>query len=578
MRISLLVLTPIVVLVLAEGMLRLMGYGYPVTFFVNSESGNQYVTNQKFAWQFFSKRTALKPFLFTLPVQKAPGTVRICVLGDSAAMGTPDPAFGFGRILEVMLRRQYPETHFEILNAAMRGINSHVTRLIARECARHQVDVFIIYMGNNEVVGLHAPDPDSPGWTQSLSLIRAGQWVRRTRLGEFLSDKLSKAEPGSQDMEYFRKHRLRADDWRREKNRLNFRDNLRDILEAAKGCAAKVILCTVAVNLKDLPPFASLHRADLSPADQARWDSLDNAGAQFESKGQFHEAIDQYLSGLKLDDHFAELHYRLGRCYWALQQWDDAKKQFVLARDWDALQFRTDSSLNEVIREAAGKDHTGGLKLLDIEKVFAENELSEHGVPGQKLFYEHVHPTFAGNYLLARACEGGLVAELGARLPAREPVPTAGQCAEDLAYTPYEDVNAYAAIVRLTGSPPFVDQLDHAQRQAVAEEENKRRLGSFGPSEAQLCLNTYLAALSRSPDDWPIHFNLAVFCQELKREVQAIEQFRYLVQRFPQVKNFRLGLAKSLADSGDRQAAVVQLRAALALDPGDTALETEINR
>lgn len=580
MRIGLVLGTPLLVLLGAECALRLVGYGYPVTFFIKSGSNHEYITNQKFAWQFFSKRTALKPFLFTLPEQKAPGTLRICILGDSAAMGTPDPAFSFGRILEAMLRRQYPQTHFEIMNAAMRGINSHVIRLIAPECARHHVDLFIVYMGNNEVVGLHAPNPGSPPWAQSLALIRAGEWVRRTRLGELLTSALHSAEPGDQDMEEFRKHRLRADDWRRDKNRQNFRANLEHILQAATGSGARVLLCTVAVNLKDFPPFASLHRADLSPADAARWDSLYDAGAQLESKGRFHEAAEQYLAAAKLDDHFAELHFRLGRCYWGLQDWDEAGKQFGLARDWDGLQFRTDSAMNDLIRDAAGKTRGAGVRLLDIDKVFAQSELSEHGVPGRKLFYEHVHPTFAGNYLLARACDEALTSQLSAQLPARasREVPTAGQCAEDIAYTPYDDLNVNAAMVRLMSGPPFLDQLDHSQQQAAAEADNKRRLAAFGPQEAQLCLNAYVAALSRRPDDWPIHFNLALFCQDLKRQAQAIEQFDYLVRRFPEVKNFRLDLAASLLDTGERTAALAQLEAALRLDPDDTALAQQINQ
>lgn len=580
MRVALLLGTPVLLLLGAECALWLLSYGYPVSFFVRAGSNHEYVTNQKFAWQFFSKKTVLKPFLFTLAEPKAPGTLRICVLGDSAAMGTPDPAFSFGRILEAMLRRQYPQAKFEIMNAAMRGINSHVTRLIARECAEHHVDLFIIYMGNNEVVGLHAPEPGSPPWAQSLALIRAGEWARRTRLGELLSGQVHSAEPGSQDMEEFRKHRLPADDWRRAKNRQNFRDNLKDILHSATGSGAKVLLCTVAVNLKDLAPFASLHRADLSPADATRWDSLYDAGTQLENKGQLQQALDQFQAAAKLDDHFAELHFRLGRCYWARQDWIDARQQFGLARDWDALQFRTDSRMNQVIRDVAAQNQGAGIQLLDIEKIFAESELSDHGVPGHNLFYEHVHPTFAGNYLLARACDQALRAQLGSRLPARasQEIPSAGQCAEDIAYTTYDDINVNAAMVRLTSGPPFLDQLDHSQQQAAAEADNKRRLAAFGPQEAQLCLNTYLAALSRRPDDWPIRFNLALFSQELKRQAQAIEQFNYLVRRFPQVKNFRLDLAASLLDTGDRAGALAQLKAARQLDPDDTALAQQIAR
>ena len=68
-------------------------------------------------------------------------------------MGDPEPAFGFGRILQVLLQAKYPARHFEVVNVAITAINSHVIRQIARDCAPRQGDLWIIYMGNNEVVG-----------------------------------------------------------------------------------------------------------------------------------------------------------------------------------------------------------------------------------------------------------------------------------------------------------------------------------------------------------------------------------------------------------------------------------------
>jgi hypothetical protein len=100
---------------------------------------------------------------------------------------------------------------------------------------------------NNEVVGIHGPNPGSPPWAQSLALIRAGHWVRTTKLGQLLSNALgSSSERRPQDMAYFRAHRLPADDPRRDKNRENFRENLEEILQNARTSGAKVILCTVA--------------------------------------------------------------------------------------------------------------------------------------------------------------------------------------------------------------------------------------------------------------------------------------------------------------------------------------------
>ncbi len=59
--------------------------------------------------------------------QKKPqGTYRIFVLGESAAMGDPDPAYAFSRYLEVMLRLRYPSMKFEVVNTGSVAINSHV--------------------------------------------------------------------------------------------------------------------------------------------------------------------------------------------------------------------------------------------------------------------------------------------------------------------------------------------------------------------------------------------------------------------------------------------------------------------
>jgi hypothetical protein len=92
------------------------------------------------------RESAIIPHPVIFPVTKKAGTMRIFVLGESAAAGTPDPSFGFARILEVMLRQRHPGTNFEVINAAMRGINSHIVRRIAKECLQYQPDLLLVYM------------------------------------------------------------------------------------------------------------------------------------------------------------------------------------------------------------------------------------------------------------------------------------------------------------------------------------------------------------------------------------------------------------------------------------------------
>jgi hypothetical protein len=92
-----------------------------------------------------------QPVVFT--PRKATGTTRIFVFGESAAMGDPEPAFGLPRMLQAMLELRFPSNRFEVINVAMTAINSHVVREIARDCVPLEGDVWVVYMGNNEVIG-----------------------------------------------------------------------------------------------------------------------------------------------------------------------------------------------------------------------------------------------------------------------------------------------------------------------------------------------------------------------------------------------------------------------------------------
>ncbi len=154
-RLTALTLLPVGLLVGLELVLRLLGYGYPTAFFLSGKAGGQsiLVENKKFGWRFFPREMARTPGAISMPARKPGGVCRIFILGESAAFGDPEPAYGFGRILEVLLQERYPGVRFEVVNAAMTAINSHVILPIARDCAAQDGDVWLVYMGNNEVIG-----------------------------------------------------------------------------------------------------------------------------------------------------------------------------------------------------------------------------------------------------------------------------------------------------------------------------------------------------------------------------------------------------------------------------------------
>ena len=166
--------------------LRIAGYGYATEIALRQTiQGNpSYTNNNRFAWRFFPPTIARTADPFTFSVNKPDNTYRIFVLGASAAAGVPDGAFSFGRILEKMLAHQFPAAPFEVITLAMPAINSHVVCEIAKDCTHYQADLFVVYLGNNEVVGPFGAGTVFSPLHGNASLITLGMAAKETKLGQ----------------------------------------------------------------------------------------------------------------------------------------------------------------------------------------------------------------------------------------------------------------------------------------------------------------------------------------------------------------------------------------------------------
>ena len=339
-----------------------------------------------------------------------------------------------------------------------------------------------------------------------------------------------------------------ADDPRLEQTYGHYRTNLEDICRVARRSAAEVVVCTVATNLKDCPPFHSLHRADLSEADRAAWDRLDAAGEELAESGQYAEANARFLEAAEIDDRYADLQFRIGTCLLALGEPEKAREHFLLARDLDALRFRADSQINQIIREVAGGGDSEGAHLLDVERAFEGNEASPQGVPGGELFYEHVHLNPDGNYLLARLVFEQVAALLPERIRASvsgSPVtPTKEQCFQRIALTDWGRYDLQAAMIDMVSGPPFTGQMDHERRMA----EQRAELAKLGaratdPAALEATWQLFDAVLERTPDDLDVRRRFAQFLAGRRDYDGAAEQWRILLARLPGMAKWRIELA-----------------------------------
>src|SRR5208282_5621942 len=445
-----------------------------------------------------------------------------------------DPTYGVGRYLEVLLRERYPGTDFQVVCVAMTAIDSSTILPIARDCARHQGDLWLIYMGNNEMVGPFGAETSYGFHAPGLGVIRTILAIKSTRTGQLLDALGRRLKTNSPDlkkwggMEMFMNNRLGYDDPARRRAYANFRGNLENILRAAHQADVPVILSTMAVNLKDCAPFASIHEAGLDKNHESEWSQIYEQGVDLENAGSNQEALASYQKAAKIDPQFADLQFRMGRCDLALTNDDQARRDFELARDHDALDFRADTRINSAIKEAASRHAGQGVFLLDAASALAQS--SPDGIPGLELFYEHVHLNFAGNYLLALNFAEQAKQLFPNAITAHDKGnwASAEVCDRRLAATVWDRRRVWQPIRSRIMSPPFTGQFNHAAYCKLWEaklDEAKSQMNFQTPEQTR---QKYEQALALAPDDCFLHGNFERFLQRYEQALALAPDDRFL--------------------------------------------------
>ena len=578
------VLVPSLLLGGLELALRLGGYGVDSDFWqtvevsdpASSEVEELWIPNSRFGWRFFPPAIARSPVVSKVAREPEGDPLRVVVLGGSAALGTPDAAFGFGRQLEVMLEETWPEREVEVVVTAMTAINSHVVLPIAEESLRRlDPDVLAVYLGNNEVVGPWGPGTVFAGFSDSLSAIRWSLWLSSTRIGQLVQDLAGGGEDVPSEwrgLGLFEERELAPDDPRLESVYSHLEANLRDLAAAARRDGVPVLLSTVAVNLTDSPPFASVHREDLTEEELARWQEAFDRGVERLEAAQGEEDVREALAALgeaeELDGGYAALHFYMAHAHKLLQEPEEAERRWRQARDTDALRFRADSRIDEVIRKVAESEE--GVDLVDGQAAVAGDD----GPPGNEVFWEHVHLNPEGNYRLAEAFFRGVATLPGVGIgdteggevedgdPQGEPIPEPAaapqpppreRLGERLALSPWNRHRMVEDILAMTSRPPFTAQLGHRevlrQRRLLAAE---LRLEALAETEASIELHR--RALETRPDDLLLRANHASLLQDAGRYEDSVEQWDELLDRLPGVLPWRTERAFALADLARQEA------------------------
>jgi tetratricopeptide (TPR) repeat protein len=324
----------------------------------------------------------------------------------------------------------------------------------------------------------------------------------------------------------------------------------------SEGAGVKVIVSTVASNLKDCAPFASRYSSSLGTNQQMNWKQSYDEGIAAERAGDFPKAVSNYLAAARIDSAFADLHFRLGRSYLAVTNFLEARSHFELARDLDALPFRADTRLNQIIKATALKHAGTGVHFVDV--VPALEQKSRQGIPGREFFFEHVHFNFEGNYLLARTIGDEVLPLLPDPIAKqnRGAWASAERCAQRLAVTDWDRRRVYDAVLRRLSEAPFVNQADHSEQMATLQKDLINIRARMTAEAVKSARSVYQDALAGDPDDFYLRGGFAKLQEDTGDLAGAATEWRRLSDLLPHEPAPYFFAGKLLARTGKADEAV----------------------
>jgi tetratricopeptide (TPR) repeat protein len=347
------------------------------------------------------------------PRQKARNAYRIFCMGGSTTYGRPyTDQTSFCGWLRAMLPQCDPSRKWELVNAGGVSYASYRVAKLMEELTAYEPDLFIIYTGHNEFLEerSYAPvkeiSPALRELTAAVCRTRTGTVARRA-VGALVGGGPGKttverallpAEVNTILERSLGPEAYHRDTALKELVVAQFRHNLNRMVDIAHSVGADVVFVTPASNLGDCSPFKSEHLDGLSEGDGARWDALLDQANTAGAEGRWDEALVALDEAATIDACYAQMHYLRGQALLHLERYDEARTAFIRARDEDVCPLRAVTPLVDGVRQTAKER---GIPVVDFAAT-AEDE-SEHGIPGETLFLDHVHCTIDGYRQIALA-------------------------------------------------------------------------------------------------------------------------------------------------------------------------------
>lgn len=331
---------------------------------------------------------------------------RFFVLGGSSSYGFPWGAdTAFANVLGDALRATWPDRTVEAVNAAAMSYGSLRMRILTQELLDHSPDLLIVYEGHNEFVEMRL-SRDLAGRGEGLGLLQT--LLHRSRVFSMLTRRAERARAGAPEdaaarpaaelvgLDVTRDQPSGNGPAEKERVRALFEENVRGILDAAASRGVPVLLCTVPANMRDWAPNESLFDSGVSEDNQARARALVAEGQGLLARGDAASAAASLTRALTIAPGHAEIRFRLARAEEGLGRWEEARADYLAARDLDGQPSRVLGIINDTTRRLAAERRALSV---DVERLFEQE--SPHGLVGFNLLEDYVHPTRKGHRLIA---------------------------------------------------------------------------------------------------------------------------------------------------------------------------------
>lgn len=491
---------PVLFILFLEIVLRLLNYGGDNRLFVPTptEDSKYYGINRSVCRRYFVRDDFVPTPRKDLFLREKPeGTFRIFVLGGSTTAGFPYAHnVSFPRILHRRLTDTFPDRRIEVVNTAMTAINSYTLLDFMDEILKQKPDAILIYAGHNEFYGaLGVGSVESLGqyrWiVQTYLNLQTYKTFLLARDGIHAIQRMFRKDPETENlfdpsetqMARIVKEKeilLNSDLYKR--GRKQFESNLCAIYRKVDKAGIPVLISELVSNIRDQKPFVSIPSDTLPSAL-----SIYQEARLFERNGEY----------------------------------DLARKRYYKAKDLDALRFRATEDFNQVIHAVAEKYNS---PVVPMQTYFELASL--HGLIGNNLMHEHLHPNIDGYFLMADAFYQAMQQHefIDSEWPA-ERIRPSDMYQKRWGFTSLDSTYAAMTIAHLKGGWPFKKT---GPNRALEMIHPKTKAESISLKKLKTESMTFEMG----------HLELARYFEE-KGEIQkAIEEYRSLIYSVPYLDLF----------------------------------------